>query len=63
MQRIPTILSAAGFLILLSLPFSGSTQPTRPMSWTAQDALGRRIGTEQYPETREGKTVGMFFVI
>ena len=63
MQRIPTILSAAGLLILLSLPFSGSTQPTRPMSWTAQDALGRRIGTEQYPETREGKTVGMFFVI
>ncbi len=63
MQRIPTILSAAGLLMLLSFPFSGGAQSTRPMSWTAQDALGRRIGTEQYPETREGKTVGMFFVI
>ena len=37
---------------------------TRPQTWTAQDALGRTIGsTEQYGAPRPGKTVGMFFVI
>ena len=62
MQRISTAV-LVGCLFLLSLSFSGAAQRTRPMSWTAQDALGRRIGTGQYPETREGKSVGMFFVI
>ena len=37
---------------------------TRPQTWTAQDALGRKIGTtDQYGKPRKNKVVGMFFVI
>lgn len=48
-------------LLLVSVAVSAQTSP---FTWTAQDALGRRIGTsEQYGPHRNGKTVGMFFVI
>lgn len=55
------------FLVLWSLllvSVAVSAQTSTPFTWTAQDALGRRIGTsEQYGPHRNGKTVGMFFVI
>ena len=37
---------------------------SKPFTWTAQDALGRKIGTtEQYGAPRKDKVVGMFFVV
>ena len=55
------LLSILVLSIARTVPLCGQTQP---FTWTAQDALGREIGsTGQYGPARESKTVGMFFVI
>ncbi len=47
----------------LAAPNDAAAQ-TQLSPWTAQDALGRKIGTDdQYGAPRKNKTVGMFFVV
>ena len=49
---------------LLSITGGAAAAQVVPPTWTAQDALGRTIGTDaQYGKPRPGKTVGMFFVV
>lgn len=36
---------------------------TQSDTWTATDALGRRMGDDPYPARRENKTVGIFYFI
>ena len=50
--------------MLLASASVSLTAQTKPDTWTAQDALGRKMeSTEQYGKSRAHKTVGLFYVI
>ena len=59
-----TTISALLLSALLTAIGTEAPAQTKPDTWTAQDALGRKIGTtDQYGKPRKNKVVGMFFVI